>query len=170
MAEMTRTLTEHSGTLLLILMIAVLGLLVGVVVLTRRIAATKALWMRLAAESSGEKLETMLERHLDERRRLRERVEALEKRAERSEALLATAKRHCGFVRFDAFEDVGGKQSFALALYDDRGDGAVISSIVGRRDHRVFGKPLHKGASPFGLSNEETRAIESAYSGKAAKE
>jgi hypothetical protein len=84
--------------------------------------------------------------------------------------MIATAKRHCGIVRFDAFEDVGGEQSFSLALYDDRGDGAVLSSIVGRREHRVFGKPLTKGTSPYGLSAEETRAIESAYSAKAAKE
>jgi hypothetical protein len=56
-------------------------------------------------------------------------------------------------------EDVGGQQSFALAIYDDRGDGTVLSSIIGRADCRVFAKPIAGGKSERALSNEEQQAI-----------
>ncbi len=68
------------------------------------------------------------------------RVDMLEEKMDGS-------KRHLGIVRYDAFDDVGGAQSFALALYDDRGDGVVVSSLVGRADCRVYGKPLRSGRS-----------------------
>jgi hypothetical protein len=66
-------------------------------------------------------------------------------------------------VRYDAFEDVGGAQSFALALYDDQGNGAVMNGIVGRTDCRVYCKPLVAGRSPHNLSQEESRAISEAH-------
>lgn len=72
------------------------------------------------------------------------------------------AKRHVGLVKYDAFEDVGGSQSFALALYDDKGDGALITSLVGRSDCRVYCKPLIGGKSERSLSQEEQRAIREA--------
>jgi hypothetical protein len=65
-------------------------------------------------------------------------------------------------VKYDAFEDVGGNQSFALAVYDDRGDGALITSLSGRTDCRVYCKPLIAGKSERNLSQEEQRAIQEA--------
>ncbi len=64
-----------------------------------------------------------------------------------------------GLIRFDAFEDVGGKLSFAAALLDNRGDGLIISSINGRQENRVYAKPVQGGASVFNLSIEEKEAI-----------
>jgi hypothetical protein len=69
-----------------------------------------------------------------------------------------------GLVRYDAFEDVGGSQSFALAIYDENGDGAILTSIVGRADCRVYAKPLVKMQSERKLSQEEQRAINDARS------
>ncbi|HVL40209.1 MAG TPA: DUF4446 family protein, partial [Fimbriimonadaceae bacterium] len=86
------------------------------------------------------------------------------KRIVQLEEKVAGAKRHVGLVRYDAFEDVGGSQSFALAIYDDKGNGAVITSLVGRTDCRVYCKPLLNGRSERNLSQEEQRAIEAAAS------
>jgi hypothetical protein len=85
--------------------------------------------------------------------RSRQRIDDLERK-------IATTKRFLGIVRYDAFEDVGGAQSFALALYDDRGDGAVISGLIGRNESRVYCKELAGGRSERNLSDEERRAIE----------
>ena len=78
------------------------------------------------------------------------------------EAELAVSKRHLGVVRYDAFEDVSGSQSFALALYDDSGNGAIVNGVVGRTDSRVYCKPLVNGRSERNLSQEEQRAIRDA--------
>ncbi|MFX8743303.1 DUF4446 family protein, partial [Acinetobacter baumannii] len=72
------------------------------------------------------------------------------------------SKRFVGVVRYNAFDDVGADQSFSLALYDDEGNGAVLTSQIGREVCRVFGKQIHAGKSDYPLSAEEQRAIEAA--------
>lgn len=63
--------------------------------------------------------------------------------------------------RFDPFEGSGssGKQSFAVALLDDEGNGAVISSLHAHDKVRVFAKPISGFSSTHELSDEEKRVI-----------
>ena len=75
------------------------------------------------------------------------------------------AVQHVGMVRYDAFEDVGGRLSFSCALLDDRGDGVVVTSINGRQDTRVYAKPISGGRSSHNLSEEEDAAIQQALAG-----
>ena len=65
-------------------------------------------------------------------------------------------------VRYDAFGDMGGRLSFSAALYDDDGDGLVISSINGRSETRTYAKPLIDLRSEHRLSPEEEQAISAA--------
>lgn len=64
-----------------------------------------------------------------------------------------------GLVRFNAFSDVGGEQSFALALLDGRDKGVVLSSLYGRSEARVYAKIVEGGQSPHALSEEEQKAL-----------
>jgi hypothetical protein len=70
--------------------------------------------------------------------------------------------RAVGLIRFQAFSDYGGDQSFALALADTAGDGAVISGIYAREGTRVYAKPLSSWTSSYSLSFEEEEAIDQA--------
>jgi hypothetical protein len=67
-----------------------------------------------------------------------------------------------GLIRFDAFEDAGGAQSFALALVDDDGDGIVLTSLHSRSTTRVYVKAIRRGVADAPLSGEETRALHDA--------
>jgi Protein of unknown function (DUF4446) len=62
-------------------------------------------------------------------------------------------------VRYDAFEDMGGRLSFSAALLDDHGDGLVITSINGRTETRTYAKPIRNLNSDHNLSDEEGEAI-----------
>lgn len=73
-----------------------------------------------------------------------------------------SAISHVGLVRFDAFEDTGGGQSFALALIDDEGDGVVLTSLHSRQTTRVFIKDIRGGVADAPLSGEEERALRQA--------
>ncbi|MBN1289250.1 MAG: DUF4446 family protein [Actinobacteria bacterium] len=79
---------------------------------------------------------------------------------------LAGALRNVGMVRFDAFRDLGGLMSFAVALLDDRGNGVVISSIYGRSESRTYAKPVVERSSKYELSPEEREAIRLASQNK----
>lgn len=72
---------------------------------------------------------------------------------------LTDALRHVAVVRYDAFNDMGGRMSFSAALLDDTGDGVVISSINGRTETRTYAKGVKSGASDAILSPEEEQAI-----------
>lgn len=74
----------------------------------------------------------------------------------------AAAISRIGLVRFDAFEDTGGAQSFSLALVDDDGDGIVLTSLHSRPTTRVYLKAIRRGVADAPLSAEETRALQDA--------
>jgi hypothetical protein len=86
---------------------------------------------------------------------LRQEVAAL--RAEAQGAL-----RHLGLVRYDAFNDVGGRLSWSLALVDDGGNGVVLTAIHGRSEARSYAKSLSGWTSDQPMSPEEQDAVASA--------
>lgn len=162
MEALLASLAQHSGQILLVLASLLLVVILMVTHLMRRQKRVEVRWRELLAGPTGLDLEGLLNEHLSARRQLEAQVAALKKRVEGLEEELGVSKRHVGVVRYDAFEDVSGQQSFALALYDDQGNGAVISSIVGRAECRVYCKPLLSGRSERNLSQEEQRAIREA--------
>lgn len=62
-------------------------------------------------------------------------------------------------MRFNAFDDTGGNQSFALALLDGDGDGFVLSSLHSRQATRLYIKRISAGTSELPLSEEEAQAV-----------
>lgn len=71
----------------------------------------------------------------------------------------AQALRNLAVVRYDAFADTGGRLSWSLALLDDGGNGAVITSINGRSEARTYAKTVGAWTSDQQLSPEEESAI-----------
>ena len=72
------------------------------------------------------------------------------------------AVQKIGMVRFNPFSEIGGDQSFSVALLDGNDDGLVITSFYTREGNRVYGKPIKQSVSQYALSKEETKAIEMA--------
>lgn len=75
-----------------------------------------------------------------------------------------------GVVRFNPFKDIGGDQSFAIALLDGKNSGLVISSLHTREGTRIYSKPILKEDSEkYTLTEEEKAAIKSAVTIKPVK-
>jgi hypothetical protein len=83
---------------------------------------------------------------------LRARVATLESAA-------LDALQNVGFVRFNAFADVGSELSYALAVVDRRGNGFVVSSIYSREEVRTYAKSVRQFAADKEMSNEEREAL-----------
>ncbi|BCS82459.1 DUF4446 family protein [Anaerocellum diazotrophicum] len=75
-----------------------------------------------------------------------------------------------GIIRYDAFENVGSRLSFALALLDEFDTGVVINSIYSREGCSVYAKPIENGISKYPLSAEEMQAIDIARKNYISKE
>ncbi|MCX6721164.1 MAG: DUF4446 family protein [Candidatus Staskawiczbacteria bacterium] len=71
-----------------------------------------------------------------------------------------------GIVRFNPFNEMGGNQSFVIALLDDKNNGFVISSLFVKDGNRVYAKNIKQGKSDHLLSKEEVEAINRAISSK----
>jgi hypothetical protein len=91
-----------------------------------------------------------------------ERMERLQADLARLGTYLPNSVQAVGLIRFQAFTDYGGDQSFALALANTEGDGVVMSSIFAREGTRVYAKVLEGWTSPHSLSFEEEEAISKA--------
>lgn len=71
----------------------------------------------------------------------------------------AGALRHLAVVRYDAFDEMGGRLSWSLALLDDGGNGVVLTSIRGRSEARTYAKSVADWSSDQELSPEESEAV-----------
>ena len=95
--------------------------------------------------------------------RLRFAQEAFEKSASvRLDALEGSVRNELlkvGFLRFNAFADVGSDLSYAIALLNELGDGVVLTSIYSREDTRTYGKAVRRFVTTQGASKEEQTAI-----------
>jgi hypothetical protein len=72
---------------------------------------------------------------------------------------------YTSLIRYDAYNEMSGRQSSTLALLDAHRSGVVVSSILHRDQARVYVKPVREGASELELSPEEHEAIEAAVAG-----
>jgi len=70
-----------------------------------------------------------------------------------------------GLVRYNAFPDVAGDQSYSLALLNATGDGVVLTTLHGRAEARTYAKKVMHGASNYPLLPEEQQAIFQALQG-----
>ena len=67
-----------------------------------------------------------------------------------------------GIVKYDAFPDVGGRLSFALAMLDESDSGFVLNAIHGREGCYTYVKEIVKGESYVVLGQEEKEALRQA--------
>lgn len=72
-------------------------------------------------------------------------------------------------VRFNPFNNIGGNQSFVIALLDAKNNGLVISSLFVKEGNRVYTKDVKQGKSEYKLSEEEKEAIALAMESKKGK-
>jgi hypothetical protein len=108
---------------------------------------------------------------------LSQRIEALEARdgsrrksstseapagVEASPVTVDGALSRVGLVRFDAFADAGGAQSFSLALLDPSADGVLLTSLHSRQVTRLYVKSIRAGRAEVPLSGEEVAALQEA--------
>ncbi len=96
----------------------------------------------------------------------------LEETAERLDASMTAAERridrsvaHTSLVRYDAYNEMSGRQSSSVALLDSQRSGVVVSAIHHRDQARVYVKQVREGASEVELSPEELEAVETAMAG-----
>jgi Protein of unknown function (DUF4446) len=70
--------------------------------------------------------------------------------------------RFQGTVRYDAYADMGGQQSWSMAILNAEHTGAIITSLHARDHARVYLKEVRAGVPDQRLSPEEQQAVATA--------
>ena len=147
---------------------AIIFLLSAVVILFLVIANAFLLWYSYRA---NKKIDKLLEKgkikdfkdiFLSQKEKnddLEEKIKEAFLKLENLDNILEKTIQKTGIVRFNPFNNIGGNQSFVIALLDEKDNGFVISSLFVEEGNRVYAKAIKAGKSDHALSNEEKQAI-----------
>ena len=67
-----------------------------------------------------------------------------------------------GLVKYDAFQQMGGKLSFCLCLLDNKNNGFLLNSVHSSDGCYSYTKEIKKGESELSLGEEEKEALDMA--------
>jgi hypothetical protein len=159
-------LTLHQLTLALMIVagVALLAFLI-VLLLAARLRKVRRSYALLRGESGEKDIFAAFSRVIKRVQGIEERVDHVTAAQQEESLLRKVALQKFGLVRYDAFDDMGGRLSFSAALLDDNGDGVIISSINGRTETRTYAKLVRGLTSDHNLSDEEREAIAIAVEG-----
>lgn len=150
------------GILVLMLMVLVLILIVIILNMSLGLHRLKRKYTMFMKGSDGQSLERVFAQKIKEVDRLSAanddnymKIQSLQKKMEK-------ALMKYGIVKYDAFDDVGGKLSFALAMLDKNNTGFILNAIHSRDNCFFYIKEIVNGESYILLSSEEMDALRQA--------
>ena len=112
--------------------------------------------------NDGASLEETLIKKIKKLEELERTDKVRKKSIERIERKLSGTYQKAGMVKYDAFQEMGGKMSFALALLNENDDGFVINSIHSREGCYTYIKEIIHAQAYNLLTDEEKKAINEA--------
>lgn len=154
----------------------IIGLLVAILVVfilyiaqIREYRKHKERYDSLTRGLSGANIEDLFLRINSELSSINRDINLIEDNIETIETKVTFTIQKMGFVRYNAFADTGSELSFSIALLDAYNNGFVLTSIYGREQAVIFGKPIQNANCNVPLSPEEMTAINRALMGESAE-
>jgi len=147
-----------------------IGVGIAALFLLQRLKRTEQKLIQFFAGKKASDLESILLDHSARLTSFDKEIQELFDISNRIHTLSTQSLHKVGIVRFNPFKDVGGDQSFALALLDGSDSGVVVSSLHSREGARIYVKPIVKSqGSGHELTTEEKDAIKLAHPHKTFK-
>jgi len=150
---------ESTGLIIIVVCIA-LAIAFGVT-LVLLVRLQKKLKIFMSGKNGADLEETLT--LLTERTTANEKtLESHKEGLEYIDARVKKSLRGYSLVKYNAYTDGGGEQSFASGLLDERGDGYILSVITNRNHVALYAKKVVAGTAQQSLTREETDALASA--------
>ncbi|HQD39214.1 MAG: DUF4446 family protein [Firmicutes bacterium] len=113
--------------------------------------------------TDGKNLEELIEQSLQELEEVKGEQRQINEILNTLTSWGQSSLQSVGMVRFDAFSNTGGEQSFSLAVADRLGNGFILTNLHGRDEAYFYAKPLERWLSRYALSAEEEEALKIAW-------
>ena len=162
MSNFLDALQNYSGILLLSLLILVIILLICTFNLSLGLSRLNKKYKIIMKGKDGQSLEKLFKRKFDMIEKLASNSEINREDIQKLEKLYNSSLHKYGIVKYDAFEDMGGKLSFVLALLDKENTGFLLNAIHSRENCFLYIKEIVNGESYIMLSEEEVEALKRA--------
>lgn len=137
----------------------VLLLIILMIVLVVQMHNLKKRYNNFMSGKNGKNLEDTLVKRLNQVDQLIEENNANKKNINKIFSNLRYTFQKVGLVKYDAFNEMGGKLSFSLALLTQTNDGFVINAMHSREGCYTYIKEIIDGNSIISLSEEEQEAL-----------
>ena len=119
---------------------------------------------------AGLKIEESLSHHAKQIKALDKDVQELYNISNQINNLSLRGLHKVAMIRFNPFKDLGGDQSFSVALLNGKNNGVTISSLHTREGTRVYSKAITGGKSEkYPLTEEEGQVVKQAMSSEVKK-
>ncbi len=148
------------------LMALVLILLIVTIVM---IVSTNKLKKRLNKFLKGKNarsLEETLIRRLNQVDEIQEQTEQNIRSIDSINKRMESAFQKFSLLKYDAFEENGGKMSTILVMLDEKDNGYILNIVHGREGSYTYTKEIIGGNSIVNLGAEEEEALDQALRGK----
>lgn len=162
MDEIFARIGIDQGILVLLLMVLVLILIVVFLNVSLALHRLNRKYTMFMKGADGQSLERMFRQKMKEFERLARANEDNSLELRQMKSVLKKTPTKYGIVKYDAFDDVGGKLSFALAMLDAENTGFILNAIHSRDNCFFYIKEIVNGESYTLLSSEETDALRQA--------
>ncbi|MEW6553712.1 MAG: DUF4446 family protein [Actinomycetota bacterium] len=160
------TIKDNAGILIALLFLVDVLLIVGIFVLFRQLSLMRRSVTILKRGVEGTSL---VDKVANQALQIEDLFALLDEQAKQKDYLtdvLAGTIQRVAVVRYDAFEDMGGKLSYSATMLDENGDGVIFTSIYGRNENRTYAKAVRAGQASHVLSDEESESLRRALSTK----
>ena len=127
-----------------------------------QIKKMKKKYEKFMSGSDAKTLEETIANHLDQIDGLISSNTKNEKNIDKLTNQIKYAFQKVGLVKYDAFQEMGGKLSFSLCLLNEKEDGFIINAMHSREGCYTYIKEIIAGNCVIILSEEEKEALEMA--------
>ena len=135
-----------------------------------KIKKMKLTYTSFMSGKDGKNLEEVILKRFKEVDELKKEDEAKKVQLDDINESLRYAFSKMGMVKYDAFNEMGGKLSFALALLDNRNNGFLINAMHSREGCYTYVKEIINGESYINLGEEEKKALNKAINSESGDE
>lgn len=141
-------------------------LLITILVMIIQLHKLKKKYRQFMDGKNAKTLEEAIMSRMDQLDRLISSSEKNEKDIQNIYNNMKLTFQKVGLVKYDAFQEMGGKLSFSLALLNETNDGFIINAMHSREGCYTYIKEIIDGNSIIQLAEEEKEALDMAMNQK----
>lgn len=150
------------GILIIVILVAMVFILIYLTSVSMKMSRFMKKYKLFMRGKDGVSLERAFESNFIEVDRIAEQNKNQSLEIQKLRDQMSRTPVKTGIVKYDAFPDVGGRMSFALAMLDMNNTGFVMNAIHSKEGCYTYIKEIVKGESYIVLGQEEKDALRQA--------